>query len=206
MIFREWRTLRKCTENEQFLTDILGAVQLGFHSVLVLSGGTKLEDLPRYAYRPEVVVANRWRNARTGWIATIGGYRGGTRRNAWPWRCEHSTWVMSFSEVELRDKERTMTIPVWVEQTNGKFTASVLGSPQLRACAETNDAAIAELRIVLSKHLASRNLVVLDLEPFGLLSLGSKFKDDPEWQRMWDEIAAEAYRYRDELKAQEFPE
>ncbi len=37
-------------------TDILGAVQLGFHSVLVLSGGTKLEDLPRYAYRPEVVV------------------------------------------------------------------------------------------------------------------------------------------------------
>ena len=37
-------------------TDILGAVQLGFHSVLVLSGGTKMEDLPRYAYRPEVVV------------------------------------------------------------------------------------------------------------------------------------------------------
>src|SRR5216683_1570066 len=37
-------------------TDILGAVQLGFHSVLVLSGGTKREVLPRYAYRPEVVV------------------------------------------------------------------------------------------------------------------------------------------------------
>jgi NagD protein len=37
-------------------TDILGAVQLGFHSVLVLSGTTKKEDLPRYAYRPELVV------------------------------------------------------------------------------------------------------------------------------------------------------
>jgi len=37
-------------------TDILGAVQLGFHSVLVLSGGTKLEDLPKFTYRPEVVV------------------------------------------------------------------------------------------------------------------------------------------------------
>jgi NagD protein len=37
-------------------TDILGGVQLGFHTVLVLSGGTKEEDLPRYAYRPEVVV------------------------------------------------------------------------------------------------------------------------------------------------------
>ena len=34
----------------------LSGVQLGFHTVLVLSGGTKSEDLPRYAYRPEVVV------------------------------------------------------------------------------------------------------------------------------------------------------
>ncbi len=37
-------------------TDILGGAQLGFHTVLVLSGGTNSEDLPRYAYRPEVVV------------------------------------------------------------------------------------------------------------------------------------------------------
>jgi NagD protein len=37
-------------------TDILGGVQLGFHTVLVLSGGTRREDLGRYAYRPEVVV------------------------------------------------------------------------------------------------------------------------------------------------------
>jgi NagD protein len=37
-------------------TDILGGVQLGFHTVLVLSGGTRPEDLPRFAYRPELVV------------------------------------------------------------------------------------------------------------------------------------------------------
>jgi NagD protein len=37
-------------------TDILGGVQLGFNTVLVLSGGTKREDLSKYAYRPEVVV------------------------------------------------------------------------------------------------------------------------------------------------------
>lgn len=37
-------------------TDILGGVQLGFHTVLVLSGGTRQEDLPRYAYQPEVIV------------------------------------------------------------------------------------------------------------------------------------------------------
>src|SRR5262245_8987728 len=37
-------------------TDILSGVQLGFHTILVLSGGTRAEDLPHYAYRPEVVV------------------------------------------------------------------------------------------------------------------------------------------------------
>src|SRR5579884_2142519 len=37
-------------------TDILGGMQLGFHTVLVLSGGTRREDLPRFAYRPEIVV------------------------------------------------------------------------------------------------------------------------------------------------------
>jgi NagD protein len=37
-------------------TDILGGVQMGYHTVLVLSGGTRQEDLGKYAYRPEVVV------------------------------------------------------------------------------------------------------------------------------------------------------
>ena len=37
-------------------TDILGGVQLGFHTVLVLSGGTRQEDLQRYTFGPEIVV------------------------------------------------------------------------------------------------------------------------------------------------------
>ncbi len=37
-------------------TDILGGVQLGFKTILVLSGGTCFEDLARYAYRPDEVV------------------------------------------------------------------------------------------------------------------------------------------------------
>jgi len=39
-------------------TDILGGVQLGFRTILVLSGGTREEDLARYAYRPDAVVAS----------------------------------------------------------------------------------------------------------------------------------------------------
>ena len=37
-------------------TDILGGVQLGYHTVLVLSGGTRSDDLQHYAYGPEIVV------------------------------------------------------------------------------------------------------------------------------------------------------
>lgn len=37
-------------------TDIIGGVQMGYRTVLVLSGGTKREDLEKFAYRPDIVV------------------------------------------------------------------------------------------------------------------------------------------------------
>lgn len=37
-------------------TDILGGVQLGYNTILVLSGGTQRADLPHYAYRPDKIV------------------------------------------------------------------------------------------------------------------------------------------------------
>ncbi|MBI3823209.1 MAG: HAD family hydrolase [Planctomycetes bacterium] len=39
-------------------TDILGGVQLGFKTILVLSGGTRREELSRFAYRPDKVVGS----------------------------------------------------------------------------------------------------------------------------------------------------
>ncbi len=41
---------------DTLVTDILGGVQLGFHTVLVLSGGTTRADLPHCPYRPDLVV------------------------------------------------------------------------------------------------------------------------------------------------------
>lgn len=37
-------------------TDVLGGVQLGYHTILVLSGGTKREDLSTYSYQPDTIV------------------------------------------------------------------------------------------------------------------------------------------------------
>jgi NagD protein len=37
-------------------TDILGGLQMGYRTVLVLSGGTKSTDLANFAYQPDMVV------------------------------------------------------------------------------------------------------------------------------------------------------
>jgi len=37
-------------------TDIVGGVQLGYHTALVLTGSTKRSDLGRYAYQPDLIV------------------------------------------------------------------------------------------------------------------------------------------------------
>src|SRR5579862_6146175 len=37
-------------------TDILGGVQMGYRTILVLSGSTRKEDLANYAYRPDTIV------------------------------------------------------------------------------------------------------------------------------------------------------
>jgi NagD protein len=37
-------------------TDILGGVQLGYRTILVLSGGTSRDDLAAFAYRPDLIV------------------------------------------------------------------------------------------------------------------------------------------------------
>jgi NagD protein len=37
-------------------TDILGGVQMGYRTVLTLTGGTTRDDLPRYAFKPDLVV------------------------------------------------------------------------------------------------------------------------------------------------------
>lgn len=37
-------------------TDIVGGMQMGYRTILVLSGGTRHEDLAKFAYRPDVIV------------------------------------------------------------------------------------------------------------------------------------------------------
>jgi NagD protein len=49
-------------------TDILGGVQMGYRTILVLSGGTTREDLVRYAYRPDLVLPSVAELCETGML------------------------------------------------------------------------------------------------------------------------------------------
>ncbi|MBI2422885.1 MAG: HAD family hydrolase [Candidatus Hydrogenedentes bacterium] len=50
------RTAETVMIGDTMETDILGGVQMGYKTVLVLSGGTQASQLAKYAYRPDIVV------------------------------------------------------------------------------------------------------------------------------------------------------
>ena len=97
-----------------------------------------------------------------------------------------------------------MTIPVWVEQQNGRFTATVLGAPQLRAVGPTKDDAVAALRSSLNERAATGELTTLDV-PVPAAELPVRHYTEDELAEMREQVA-EIYRERDEQKRREFPE
>ena len=52
------RTAETIMVGDTMYTDVLGGVQMGYRTVLVLSGHTTREDLRNYAYRPDLVCDN----------------------------------------------------------------------------------------------------------------------------------------------------
>ena len=50
-------------------TDILGGIQLGYRTVLTLSGVSKKEDIQKYAYAPDLVVASAAEFEVERWLA-----------------------------------------------------------------------------------------------------------------------------------------
>jgi len=86
-----------------------------------------------------------------------------------------------------------MTVPVLVVQANGQFSASVVGSTQLRCVRPSRAEAISELRRQLSEKISAGELIDLEVQPIGIFSLAGKYKDDPALR----EICEQIYRERD---------
>jgi hypothetical protein len=85
-----------------------------------------------------------------------------------------------------------MTIPVLIQSTNGQFSASLVGSPELNCIRPSKDEALAALQQQLSQKVMAGELVNLDLST-GVAGLASRFADDPTLR----EICGETYRERD---------
>lgn len=94
-----------------------------------------------------------------------------------------------------------MTFPILVTQTNGTFTASVLGAPQVTAEGATKDQAVSAVTAQLQTRLTAGEVVLVTVPeplPFG--------PGTPEAAESWRELCEEIYRERDAQKVAEFPE
>lgn len=95
-------------------------------------------------------------------------------------------------------------LPVIVEPINGRFQASLPGSTTFRFEADTKEQAVAALRADLQARYARGELVWVNVPKMGVSDLAGQYT--PSEAEAIREIAAEAYRLRDEQKALEFPE
>lgn len=87
-----------------------------------------------------------------------------------------------------------MPYPVAVRQENGRYVATLLGAPELRAEGATREAALAQLQALLQERVARGELVSMEVEPkSGVLAIAGKYRDDPTLA----EMCAEIYRERD---------
>ena len=98
-----------------------------------------------------------------------------------------------------------MNLPILIDEQSGKFTATVLDSTQLKASGDTRDDAIRAVSQLVQIYLRRGTLVFVDV-PQPLVMSVPRRELTPEENEAWDEVVEEAYRYRDELKAQEFSE
>jgi predicted RNase H-like HicB family nuclease len=84
-------------------------------------------------------------------------------------------------------------LPVVVSQAEGRFTARVLGEPEMRAEGSTRELALAELRKAILVQIGGGELLSMPLFPKGLHPAVGKFRDDPTIAELREEI----YRARD---------
>ncbi|MBM4297136.1 MAG: hypothetical protein FJ143_05290 [Deltaproteobacteria bacterium] len=91
-----------------------------------------------------------------------------------------------------------MTFSVWVEASDGKFAASLVGVPQVRVMGSTRNEAIEALKAEIEHRVALGELFALEIEPAAVSSLAGKYESDPTLHA----ICENAYRERDDERCQ----
>lgn len=86
-----------------------------------------------------------------------------------------------------------MTVPVLIQQTDGQFSASLMGAPEICFTRPSKNEAVAALQQELEIRMEAGELVHLALPSKGLSALAGRFADDPTLREICDDI----YRQRD---------
>jgi hypothetical protein len=86
-----------------------------------------------------------------------------------------------------------MTVSILIQPSDGQYTASLIGSPELRCIRPSRDEALAALRSELAQKVRAGELVDLDISAVGVSGLAGRFADDPSL----GDICQEIYRDRD---------
>ncbi len=98
-----------------------------------------------------------------------------------------------------------MQVLISVRPENGRFVARLGDSDRYQMDGDTASAAVAALQRELARIARGGELVVVDV-PMAVAPLPSPTEADEDEKELMRQVVAEAYRYRDELKAAEFPE
>jgi predicted RNase H-like HicB family nuclease len=96
-----------------------------------------------------------------------------------------------------------MTFPILVTQSNGTFTASVLGAPQVAAEGPTREQAVATVTEQLRARVTAGEVVLVNVPAPAPPTFGPVSAEDAA---AWRELCSEIYRERDAQKAAEWPE
>lgn len=91
-----------------------------------------------------------------------------------------------------------MNFPVSIESSGDRFTASLLGAPEVSVTAATREVAIAELRKIVSQRVIEGQITFLDIPPCSVTDFIGIFRDDPTL----DDICEDAYRQRNAERAE----
>jgi len=87
-----------------------------------------------------------------------------------------------------------MSFPVLVESEKGRFVASLVGIPNVRAAEPTRSQAILSLKAKINQNAETGKLLFLKPDAPGISTLAGKYKSDPTLR----DICEEAYKKRDE--------
>jgi hypothetical protein len=95
-------------------------------------------------------------------------------------------------------EDHVVTLPVLIQQHDGRFSASLVGWPAVQAVRATRAEAIAALQGELAAKVAAGELLDVKVQPLGVAGLAGKFAGDAALVEISDEI----YRQRDAERPQ----